>query len=277
MSDRQNGNNLADNEYVKELFAILEENKRDTSGLSALLDHVKEMEQFIKTAESSINDMKHEISEMKASKENPIRTALKNAISALEKNISAMKEKLGELKEGIADGCKKAVTAVKEKGITALAGLSSFFSVKGTLENHRELSEANIKTADKHIARIEAISTEYHKTGSAIRNTMRAIVGRESQNDVKGQGALAKGIIASIKVNRAVSSATLKAVNKTVAAVERLDDAANTIKEKSDKKKSGLMDKLTAIKEESAGNATKDREKEISHREKPVRAAEIAR
>ena len=53
---------LSQNEYVQELYSILQDNGRDTSGLSALIGHVSEMENFVKRAEDKIADMKSQLS-----------------------------------------------------------------------------------------------------------------------------------------------------------------------------------------------------------------------
>ncbi len=56
---------LAENEHVKELLALLEDNGKPTSGIESLLSHVKEMEDFIVTAESRISDMKIQLDTMR--------------------------------------------------------------------------------------------------------------------------------------------------------------------------------------------------------------------
>ena len=45
---------LSENQYVKNLFSILKDNGKDTSGLTALLGHVNKMESLIKSAEDRI-------------------------------------------------------------------------------------------------------------------------------------------------------------------------------------------------------------------------------
>lgn len=61
----ENAEPLMENQYVKELFSILQDNGRDSSGLSALLGHVSEMESFVKRAEDKIAEMKSQLAEMK--------------------------------------------------------------------------------------------------------------------------------------------------------------------------------------------------------------------
>ena len=117
---------LEQNKYVQELFSILHDNSRDTTGLSALLGHVSEMESFVKRAEDKIAEMKTQLSEMKEVQNHPVKTALKNAINNLENKVAEIKVQLAELKSNIIEGCKNAVAAFKEKGISALDKLASF-------------------------------------------------------------------------------------------------------------------------------------------------------
>jgi len=121
---------LEQNEYVQELYSILRDNGRETSGLSALLGHVSEMESFVKRAEDKIADMKSQLAEMKEIQSHPVKTALQSAIKNLELKVAEIKVQLTELKNNIIEGCKNAVNAFKEKGISALDKLASFFKIK---------------------------------------------------------------------------------------------------------------------------------------------------
>ena len=79
---------LFGNEYVSQLFNILRENGKSTAGLGALIDHIGEMEQFIKNAEIKIADMKMQLDEIKEIQNHPIKTSLKAAIKSLESIVA---------------------------------------------------------------------------------------------------------------------------------------------------------------------------------------------
>ena len=112
----ETGTPLSENQYVKELFSILQDNGRDTSGLSALIGHVGEMENFIKRAEDKIADMKSQLSDMKEVQNHPVKAALQTAIKTLETKVAEVRERLSDLKNNIVEGCKNAVAAFKERG-----------------------------------------------------------------------------------------------------------------------------------------------------------------
>ena len=87
---------LSENQYVKNLFSILKDNGKDTSGLTALLGHVNEMESFIKSAEDRITEMKSQLAEMKEVQKHPIKTVLQNTIKSLEQKIAGLRGRLSQ-------------------------------------------------------------------------------------------------------------------------------------------------------------------------------------
>ena len=155
---------LAENEHIKELFAILQEQGKDTAGLTALLHHVEGMETFVQQAERQIAGMKSQLDEMKEIQSHPIRTALQNTVKALETRVSEIQKQLAELKTSIIEGCKNAVAAFKDKGPIVLDTLATFFRVKSCMEKIQNSATAAANRCDKTLADIESFSKEYHNT-----------------------------------------------------------------------------------------------------------------
>ena len=96
---------LSENQYVQELFSVLQENGRDTTGLAALIGHVSEMENFVKRAEDKIAEMKSQLSEMKEVQNHPVKATLQTAIKNLELKVAEVRERLTELKNNIVEAC----------------------------------------------------------------------------------------------------------------------------------------------------------------------------
>jgi regulator of replication initiation timing len=165
----ENGTPLSENEYVKELFSILQDNGKDSTGLAALLDHVSEMENFVKRAEDKIADMKSQLAEMKETANHPVRTALQSAIKTLENKVAEIKVQITELKNNIIEGCKNAVNAFKEKGASALDKLASFFKIKTGLQNMTKSIDSAAKANDRAVANINSFANEYHSAGRHIK------------------------------------------------------------------------------------------------------------
>ena len=217
---------LAENQYVKELFRILGDNGRDTSGLSALLGHVSEMENFVKRAEDTIAVMKSQLAEMSEIQNHPVKTALQNAIKNLEQKVAEVKERLTELKHNIVEGCKNAVAAFKEKGITALDKLASFFHIKNGLKSMTSNIDSAIRADDKAIANIEKFANEYHSAGRALKNMARMAVGKQPIDAKKEAGKMAKAFAAPYKAQKAALNGLKKSVDKAIRRLEQLETNA---------------------------------------------------
>lgn len=240
---------LEDNPYVQELFAILQENGKSAQGLSALIGHVSEMESFVKRAEDTISDMKSQLSEMKEVQNHPVKTALQNAIKTLEKKVAEVKVQLNELKNNIAEDCKNAVAAFKEKGITVLDKLASFFHIKDNLQDWNKNINSIIRADDKAIAKIEAFASEYHSAGRAVKNMARVAIGREPIDAKRESGKLAKTLEAPYKAQKSALIGLQKALDKAIEQLDRLGDRALKQAEQSAEKRPSLMARLGENKE----------------------------
>jgi hypothetical protein len=219
-----NATPLAQNEYVTELFSMLQENGKDTTGLAALIGHVSEMESFVKRAEDKIADMKTQLSEMKEVQNHPVKTALQNAIKSLEHKVAEVRERIAELKTNIIDGCKSAAEAFKEKGAAALNGIAKFFHIKGALKAVDRDIEQSLKICDKSIANINSFAAEYHSAGRALKNLARIATGQEPIDAKKEAGKLAKAVSAPYKAQRNALNGIKGAVDKAIAALESAEE-----------------------------------------------------
>jgi thymidylate synthase len=189
------------------------------------------MENFVKQAENKISDMKSQLEEMKEIQNHPIKTALKNTIKALETKVAAIKEQIGELKANIIEGCKNAVAAFKEKGISALDKLASFFRVKTCLEKMKTSTVAAVKECDKSVAKIETFSKQYHTAGRAVKNMLRMVVGKEPIDAVKESGKLAKVMCAPARAEKACMLGIHKSCNSMLEKLEQLNQRADAKRE----------------------------------------------
>ena len=214
---------LAENEHVKELLGILKENGKDTAGLTALLTHVDEMENFVMMAESRIADMKSQLDTIKEVQDHPIKNALQKTIKTLETKVAEIKEQIVQLRLDIAGGCIAAINAFQEKGATALDRLASFFNIKGSLQSITKNIDDNIKLDDKAVVKIEVFSKEYHTTGRHLKNMGRVLTGKPPIDAVKEAGILAKVVCAPYKADRAILLKMKNVVAKMVVRLEQLE------------------------------------------------------
>jgi|GEM_PF-186104 len=240
---------IAENMYVKELFSVLSDNNRDTSGLSALIGHVTDMEDFVKRAEDTISVMKSQLSELKEVQDHPVKAALQNAVKTLETKVAEVKANLTELKNGIAEGCKNAVAAFKEKGISALDKLASFFHVKDNLEGWKKNNQLVIQADNKAIAQINAFATEYHSAGRAIKNMARVAIGKAPIDAKKEAGKLAKALSAPYRAQTAALKGLQKSLDKAMDKLDGLEAKAAANRENHNiEKRPSILGALAANK-----------------------------
>lgn len=264
---------LAENEHVKDLIAILAENGKDTSGLTAILNHCTGMENFCKQAESKIEVMKCQLDEMKEMQNHPIKTALQNTIKSLEAKVAEIKGMITSLKANVIDGCKNAVAAFRDKGVIALDKLASFFRIKGGLEGIKKHAIAVSKDCDKTLAKIESFSNEYHKAGRALKNMARFAVGKQPIDEVKEAGKLAKAVGEPYRTHKACMNGIRKMADKAIEKIDSLSKSSEVKREESvAAKKPPLMVRL---KEKKELIRQKDLEKAVPERTIKPRGLEV--
>jgi hypothetical protein len=250
---------IGGNQYITELLGILKDSGRDSSGLSALINHIKGMEDFVKAAESQIAGMKSQLNAIKEIQDHPIRTTMQNSAKALETALEKIKAQIAALKADVINGCKNAIAAFKEKGITALDKLASFFRVKGGLQAINRGFDNSIKQCRENNIRIGKFSNEYHATGLHLKNMARLLVGSKPIDTPKETGIIAK---AMMKFNRAQISymrGMQKSIRNAIGRIERHErleqpeqpetNPKAALLPKMPERKPTLMEKLEANKE----------------------------
>jgi hypothetical protein len=156
----------------------------------------------------------------------PIRTALQNAAKGLSAKIKSARSALSALKDKIIGGCKRAVTAFKEGGVSALNNLSGFFNVRGELTAARDAINDAIRYNEGQIVKIEKAAESYHEAGRALRNIGRSLRGEEPVPAIKPNGKLARFIETPFRSEHRSLNRSLNRVNKALACIDRLEKAA---------------------------------------------------
>ena len=266
---------LMENQYVQELFAILNDNGKDAKGLAALIGHVSEMESFVKRAEDKIADMKSQLAEMKEAQGHPVRTALQNAIKTLEHKVAEVKEQIKDLKNAIIDGAKSAVTAFKEKGAAALNNVAKFFHIKGALKAIDKSVHESAAVCDKAVANINQFSKEFHQSGRHLKNMGRILVGKPPIDAAKEAGKLAAVVSAPYKAQKVILVNISGLANAMAKKLEQIDTAVDA--SRGEKQGRRVREKQPSILDELDANvamlAKKDRERAAPDRTKTKEAA----
>ena len=235
---------LMNNTSVRELLAILDRNHTDAGGLLALLGYVNAAERQLDTVAAELREMRHELSVIREERNHPLRAALQRAQRSLETKINAAREKLNEVKNAIIQGCKKAVIMFKRYGITALSNLAAFFRVGPMLEAMKKSLTESIASSEKAIRRIDTISAKYHQAGLHMKNAGRALRGKETIQDAKPIGRLAKLAKSPFAAYINQMKYALSNVKKAIAGLERLNRSAHKLAEEK-----SILQTLNVMKE----------------------------
>ena len=217
---------ITSNKDVKELLKILQYNDAPSKNdFMAVLTQIAAMEKQLEAAVNELSAMRRELAE--AQKQNhPVKDTLQKTVISMQSQVLELRDKLAELKENVINGCKDVIAAFKEKGITALDNITRFFKIKPILENIRDTLDKNIKSDDRAIAKIEAISTEYHQAGLHIKNMGQAILGRDSRQEAKPSGKLAAAISYPFRMERRCFANIKKSAETAIASISRLEERA---------------------------------------------------
>ncbi|MFT8889787.1 MAG: DUF6674 family protein [Ethanoligenens sp.] len=217
---------LLENEHVKELLAILETNNvPDRKDFLAVLNQVGAMERQLDAAVKELAAMRRELNEARELA-HPVKTALQNTVKTLEKNVEVLRGRLDAVKRNVIEGCKNAVDAFKEKGISALHGITRFLKIRPLLEAMRNDLTENIRFDEAAISKIGAVSAEYHEAGRHIKNMARAVAGKESIRDAKLSGKLAKALEAPFKAECSCFVSMKRNVEAALSGITLLEKAA---------------------------------------------------
>jgi len=240
---------LIENEHVLDLLDVLERCGKDTSGLTSLINYVSEMDGFVKRMEDTISSMKTQLDSMKNSKDQPLKNYLSNTIAALEEKVAILKEHINNIKSQIVESCKKALTAFKETGISALSNIASFFKIKRDMIQYVKNVDNIINANDKTVSKIEAFTKQYHAAGSHIKNMARVAVGKESLTTVKEAGKLSKAVAAPYLLQNKVLRKMKSSTEKAISGLEKMEEKqAEKKAERELVKKPSLLEKLAANK-----------------------------
>lgn len=190
-----------------------------------MLGQIAGMEKQLAAAVEELAAMRGELAE--AQKQNhPVKTAMQKAVIVMQGQVLELRDKLAELKQTVIDGCKSAVAAFKENGISALDNVARFFKVKPVLETMRDNLHEYIQQDDKAIAKIETASNEYHEAGRHLKNFVRAVRGQEPVAEPKGPGAVARTLAAPFRREKNLFTSMKSRTEGALKRLEHLEQAA---------------------------------------------------
>lgn len=209
---------------MRELLAVLEKNNAPgKEDFLAVLEQVAGLEKQLGAAVEELAAMRKELAE---ARDGPVKRTLQKAVILLQDGILSLRDRIAELKTAVIDGCKKTLAAFQEQGVSALAHTAEFLHIRPALEAVGRELEQTIAQDEKALSVIANASREYHEAGLHLKNALRAVTGREPVAKPKGPGALARGLSAPLKAERAVLRSMKGRTEGALKRLEHLEQAA---------------------------------------------------
>ena len=217
---------IKENAYVIELLGILKANQSPSmNDFNAMLNHVVAMENQLAEAVKQLEAMRRDLAEAEKYR-HPIKNSMQKAVIAMQAHVLDLRDKLAEVKTAFINGCKNALAAFKEKGISALDNIARFFKVKPILEAMHTGANKAAQAADRAVANIEAISKRYHEAEMHLKNAGRALSGKEALTEANDPGIIAKTFAAPFRATRACFKSIRNNAVAAVGKLKRLEERA---------------------------------------------------
>ena len=246
------GQPIAENEQVKALLTVLEENNAPGyRELAELVSHVSGMERQLSEALGELQDMRRKMQEPE---DRSLKAILQKSCKGLEGNVDAMRSRLSELKAQIVERCRNMLEDFKERGAVALNGAARFFHLKPALEAVRDAAENSIQACAGAVSRLDAFSKEYHEAGLHLKNMGRTLMGKPAGTEAKGSGKVAEAFTGAFVLESAFAAAVSRGAERSVSALARLERAAER-----------RPSVLKAMREQAAKAAPVKSQPEVSH------------
>lgn len=223
---------MVENETIQALLKILNDQNmtgkaQDVSQLAWYIDSMS------RQLDIALNDLQQLKGQLAGMQESPANGFFSNVVSVVENKIHTMQERLSEIKDNFVAGAKQAVEGFKQAGITALDKTVSFLGIKDSLNAMQEDVSQSLDETKQSIDRLETIGHELRSVGGHLKNVGRAVTYKEQQEVTGGvEGRLQAAILAPMRGTHTalchIQNATLAAIGN----VERLEQAAEAVREK---------------------------------------------
>lgn len=244
---------IGEQEHLKEFFKQLNENgqRQEAAEFSALVTQLSNMEQQYSAVLSELQAVRGQLDRIQ---DKGIKSTLLKGVSAIQEKVTQAREQLTHIKADLSQSVKKALSNVKQQGISALNKAVDFMGIKTALADMRESLQSSISRTQKSIDRINAIGSELHALNEHSRNLGRALTGREAKELTarnEGKGVLA-AVAKPLKKSKSMLENIEKGVTRAIQSVDRLEQTAAKNREQ----KPSIREGLKAAKEQERPKRT---------------------
>ncbi len=223
---------MEQNQKIMEQFLkLLSENGRagQSEDLSRLLFYMDAMSRQLETVRQELQTVNAQLAQ---TQEAPQKSAVQGMVNALQSKVQQAQEKLVSLREKIMQCAANAVESFKRAGVTALDKAVSAMGIHKTLEAVQQNISGSLDDAKKSIEKVEALGHELRSAGGHLKNAGRAVTGKETQAIDGGQeGRFQAAVLAPMRTVHKMLSSMNNATLAAIGNVERLETAAEAVRE----------------------------------------------
>lgn len=188
--------------------------------------------------------------ELQEMKQSPLKAALQRSVQTLEAKVSQLRVQIDALKEIIIEGCKQALADFKQRGTAALDGVARFFHLREGLEGDKGNHSGGDCHRRKGPCENRSRFSRIPRGGQAFEICRPGPDGEGGRIKAKGPGKLAKTVAAPYRAERSSLLSMQKSVEKALARIERLEQAAE--------KKPSILDTMRTQNEKIRAEPAKE-------------------
>lgn len=244
---------LGEQEHLKEFFKVFNENgqRQEATEFLALVTQLSNMEQQYSAVLSELQAVRGQLDSIQ---DKGIKSTLLKGISAIQEKVTQAREQLNHVKADVSQSVKKALSVVKQQGISALNKAVDFMGIKSALTDMRKSLQSSLSQTQRSIDHINAIGNELHALNEHSQNLGRVLTGKEvkeltTRNEDKGVlAAVAKPLLKS----KSMLENMEKNVTRAIQSVDRLEQTATKGREQ----KPSIREGLKAAKEQERPKRT---------------------
>lgn len=223
---------LQGSEAIRQLIQLLEENNRkgQAADLSQVMWYLNGMTRQIDALSLELQAVRQQ---MDREKEPSVKYVMHSAAANLEHRLEKLRSTLDDLWEKIAGCAATAVENFKTAGVSALDKAVSAIGAKKHLESVQEQISGMMDLNKWHMEKAERLGHNLRSAGGHLKNVGRALTGKAARTvDGGREGRLQSAVLAPLRTANKLLSHMNNATLAAIGNVERLEQAAETAKQR---------------------------------------------
>lgn len=264
-----NQQNIAEDDAVRLLLELLEQQKAPSQNFMEVLQYVAGMQMQLNVMVNELQSVKEQLGKMQESQPEEKKHPLLEKISHLQEKVTDLATHLSEIKDQLVDTAVQAVSAFKEKGREEMnkvlqKGLSS---VKEALLGHRERLLGTLTSYEQTANQIDSIGDELKQIGNSAANVGRLLSGKGTK-EVSGEEpgiAVTRAINAPVKKHIAKLKKQMDGIDRTI---EKIDGISSSLSARKNVEKDAEKGTRVSVKEKLSQMKAKSQQQKAPEKQK---------